>query len=112
MSGRFVPKITRDMVDTLGRAHPVCTKALIFICIMSVCMTYVYSILSMFMQNAWWTKQSYREKSLKNMKKKYALVMSPCAAPSIVKMRSLRSAGQNTNAAGLRTPAAAWSSTS
>ena len=58
-----------------------------------LCMTYVYSILSIFMQNAWWTKQSYKEKSLKNMKKKYALVMSPCAAPSIVKMRSSRSAG-------------------
>ena len=40
------------------------------------------------MQNAWWTKQSYKEKSVKNMKKKYAPVMSPC--PLNVKMRSLR----------------------
>ena len=51
-------------------------------------MMYVYSILSIFMQNAWWTKQSYKEKSVKNMKKKYAPVMSPC--PLNVKMRSLR----------------------
>ena len=40
------------------------------------------------MQNAWWTKQSYKEKSVINMKKKYAPVMSPC--PLNVKMRSLR----------------------
>ena len=38
-------------------------------------MTYVYSIGSICMQYAWWTKQSYKEKRLKNMKKRYALAM-------------------------------------
>ena len=31
VSGSFVPRVTRDVVDTLGRARPVCTEALIFI---------------------------------------------------------------------------------
>ena len=70
---------------------------------MSVCMTYVYSILSIFMQNAWWTKQSYREKSLKNMKKKYVTMRGPLDREDEV----LKVSRRYTNAAGLRTPAAA-----
>ena len=31
VSDSFVPRVTRDVVDTLGRARPVCTEALIFI---------------------------------------------------------------------------------
>ena len=32
VSYSFVPRVMRDGVDTLGRARPVCTEALIFIC--------------------------------------------------------------------------------
>ena len=31
VSDSFVPRVMRDGVDTLGRARPVCTEALIFI---------------------------------------------------------------------------------
>ena len=33
VSDSFVPRVMRDGVDTLGRARPVCTEALIFICL-------------------------------------------------------------------------------
>ena len=32
VSYSFVPRVMRDGVDTLERARPVCTEALIFIC--------------------------------------------------------------------------------
>ena len=32
LSGRFGPRVARDVVDTLGRASPVRTEALTFIC--------------------------------------------------------------------------------
>ena len=34
VSDSFVPRVMRDGVDTLGRARPVCTEALIFICML------------------------------------------------------------------------------
>ena len=34
VSDSFVPRVMRDGVDTLGRARPVCTEALIFIYIL------------------------------------------------------------------------------
>ena len=46
-----------------------------YVCIRSISMTYVYTIGSICMQYAWLTKQSYKEKRLKNMKKRYALAM-------------------------------------
>ena len=36
VSYSFVPRVMRDGVDTLGRARPVCTEALIFICVIQL----------------------------------------------------------------------------